>query len=639
MIRQSIVVAALLGGCLCLAHAQTPSKERIEAFAKLPDWSGLWEFDAYVGESVGQILSPEGLHKAKAYAAAMHPSFTPAWQPKYEKAKKEFEDAVAADPNEPPAPGSSCGVAPFPATMLPGFYEWRVTPEETTLISSQGSVRHIYTDGRPHLPANESWPTSQGNSIGHWDGDTLVVDTIAIKDPFIFMAVEPFEFAFTTGPLSNELHTVERIRMVNHDEMQIQFTMEDPVALARPINMTITYERVRNFNLMEDTRNADCDAATDRNPIVNGRFTTIVKPAPVTPTEPDKQGPVGWHDASPHSVQFVTVDKDVKLEVLDWGGTGLPVVLLTGLGNTAHIYDDFAPKLTAQYHVYGITRRGYGASSAPVPDDKNYLADRLGDDVMAVLGALKISRPILVGHSIAGEELSSIGSRHPERVAGLIYLDAGYWYAYYDRSLGSLGIDGAELRRKLGQLATPGAPDPRMSEELLQNDIPALERDLRAARALPRLPGPPQPTPSDLVSFQALGAWFVHGWGITVPEAELRATSAVNPGGEPSGQKTPASIPQAIVEGEEKYTEIRVPVLAIFALPHDFGPVVDNDPEARAAAEGWDAALSVPQAKAFEMGVPSARVVRLPHANHYVFISNEADVLREMRAFMSGLPQ
>ena len=283
MIRRTTVVAVLVGACLCLAHAQTSSEERIKAFAKLPDWSGLWEFDAYVGESVGQILSPEGLRRAKVYAAAMHPSFTPAWQPKYDKANKEFEDAVAADPNQPPAPGSPCGEAPFPATMLPGFYEWRVTPEEATLISSQNAVRHIYTDGRPHPPPDELWPTIQGNSIGHWDGNTLVVDTVAIKDPFIFLAVEPFEFAFTTGPLSNELHTVERIRMVNHDELQIQFTMEDPLALTKPIDMTITHERVKNFNLMEDTRNADCDAATDRNPIVNGRFTTIVKPVPPTP--------------------------------------------------------------------------------------------------------------------------------------------------------------------------------------------------------------------------------------------------------------------------------------------------------------------------------------------------------------------
>jgi non-heme chloroperoxidase len=128
-------------------------------------------------------------------------------------------------------------------------------------------------------------------------------------------------------------------------------------------------------------------------------------------------------DPSPHSAQFVTADKDVKLEVLDWGGTGRPVVLLTGLGNNAHVFDKFAPKLTAAYHVYGITRRGYGASSAPA---SGYSADRLGDDVLAVLDSLKLNRPVLVGHSIGGEELSSVGSRHPEKVAGLVYLDAGY---------------------------------------------------------------------------------------------------------------------------------------------------------------------------------------------------------------------
>ena len=119
-----------------------------------------------------------------------------------------------------------------------------------------------------------------------------------------------------------------------------------------------------------------------------------------------------WHDPSPHTVQFVTVDDNVKLEVLDWGGSGRPLVLLAGLGNTAHVFDDFAPKLTSEYHVYGITRRGYGASSAPA---SGYSADRLGDDVLAVLDDLKLDRPVLVGHSIAGEELSSVGSRHPER--------------------------------------------------------------------------------------------------------------------------------------------------------------------------------------------------------------------------------
>ena len=85
-------------------------------------------------------------------------------------------------------------------------------------------------------------------------------------------------------------------------------------------------------------------------------------------------------DESTHKVLFINVDANVKLEILDWGGSGRPVVLLAGLGDNAHVYDDFAPKLTGSYHVYAISRRGFGASSVP---ETAYSADRLGNDVLA----------------------------------------------------------------------------------------------------------------------------------------------------------------------------------------------------------------------------------------------------------------
>src|SRR5258708_4729403 len=139
------------------------------------------------------------------------------------------------------------------------------------------------------------------------------------------------------------------------------------------------------------------------------------------------QQPTAWKDPSPHITQFVTVDKNVRLEVLDWGGAGRPLVLLAGGGDTAHVFDDFAPKLTAGFHVYGITRRGFGESGF---SPEGYGADRLGDDVLVVLDSLKLNRPVLVGHSLGGEELSSLSTRHPNRVAGLVYLEAGYPYAF-----------------------------------------------------------------------------------------------------------------------------------------------------------------------------------------------------------------
>jgi non-heme chloroperoxidase len=128
-----------------------------------------------------------------------------------------------------------------------------------------------------------------------------------------------------------------------------------------------------------------------------------------------------WRDPSPHRATMVIAERDVTLEVLNWGGAGRPIVLLAGLGNTAHVFDDFAPRLRAVGHVYGITRRGYGKSSVP---SQGYDADRLADDVLAVLDALKLERPLLIGHSIAGEELSSLAARYPMRARGLVYLDA-----------------------------------------------------------------------------------------------------------------------------------------------------------------------------------------------------------------------
>jgi non-heme chloroperoxidase len=353
------------------------------------------------------------------------------------------------------------------------------------------------------------------------------------------------------------------------------------------------------------------------------------------------QQPLPWHDPSPHSIQFVNVDDNVKLEVLDWGGSGRPVVLLAGLGNTAHVFDEFAPKLVPEYHVYGITRRGYGASSAPA---SGYSADRLADDVIAVLDALKINRPVLVGHSIAGDEMSSVGTRHPERVAGLVYLDAGYSNSFYDRSLGNVNIDSRELQEKLEQMRAASTPQEhrKLVEELVEQDLPGMEAELRELlkflQAEPAHPvSPPTPSADDLASFPAYQAFTKRVQGVAYPEAELRQMNESRPDGGVGKHQDKSSIRSAIEAGEQRYTEIRAPVLAFFANPRDRAPYAYNTPAERADFEALQAASIEAQVKAFERGVPSARVVRVANANHYVFLSNEADVLREMRAFLAGL--
>jgi pimeloyl-ACP methyl ester carboxylesterase len=97
-------------------------------------------------------------------------------------------------------------------------------------------------------------------------------------------------------------------------------------------------------------------------------------------------------DRTKHEIVSVEVEPSVRLEVLDWGGNGSPVILIPGLGMTAHSFDTFAVKLSSTHHVYGITRRGIGKPSTPVPTATNYAAARLGADVVAVMNYLKISR-------------------------------------------------------------------------------------------------------------------------------------------------------------------------------------------------------------------------------------------------------
>jgi non-heme chloroperoxidase len=306
-----------------------------------------------------------------------------------------------------------------------------------------------------------------------------------------------------------------------------------------------------------------------------------------------------WKDPSPHTTRFVTVEKSVRLEVLDWGGSGRPLVLLAGGGDTAHVFDDFAPKLTATFHVYGITRRGFGESGF---SPEGYGADRLGDDVLSVLDALHLDKPVLVGHSLGGEEMSSVATRHPSRVAGLVYLDAGYPYAF-DNGKG-----------------------PTMKE--LQ--------DLRGLA-----PPAPDPSGSALASFSALQQACLQALGFTYPEGELRQRFTTTPQGQ-VGKERDFPGDAVMLEGMKKYANIPVPALAIFAVPHALGKWMTDstDPKVRQAAKAFSAAdlvLTTRQAKAFEDGIPTAHVVRLRGADHYVYLSNEADVLREMKSFLTTL--
>jgi len=299
-----------------------------------------------------------------------------------------------------------------------------------------------------------------------------------------------------------------------------------------------------------------------------------------------------WKDPSSHVSQFVAVGQDVRLEVLDWGGTGRPLVLLPGGGDTAHVFDDFAPKLTSDFHVYGITRRGFGESGfAPLTAG----SDTFGDDVLAVLDALKLESPVLAGHSIGGQELSSIGTRYPNRVVALVYFDAAYQYAFDN------------------------------------GKTPTFE-DLNAVG----FPQAPPPTDADLASFDALRQYYNRVLGFTYPEGELHQKRSATPEGRVGPMRTfPGG--RSLLTSVTKFVQIQTPALFLVSTQNP-GRWADSsaDPKVRQQVVGLQAVLER-QAKAIQESIPTARVVQLPGANHYVFLSNETDTLREMRAFVGRL--
>lgn len=113
----------------------------------------------------------------------------------------------------------------------------------------------------------------------------------------------------------------------------------------------------------------------------------------------------------------------VRLHLVDWGGDGAPLILLAGLNNSARIFDDFAPRLTRHRHVYAFTRRGFGLSDQP---SAGYDTATRVADIVRLMDALGIHRADIVGHSIAGGEMTALATVHPERVRRLVYLDAAY---------------------------------------------------------------------------------------------------------------------------------------------------------------------------------------------------------------------
>ncbi len=279
--------------------------------------------------------------------------------------------------------------------------------------------------------------------------------------------------------------------------------------------------------------------------------------------------------------RFVEVD-GVNIHYLDWGGVGEVLLLLTGLNNTPYIFSDLAPQFSDRFRVIGMSRRGHGLSDRP---ETGYDLRTRVEDIRGLLDALRAGSASIVGHSIAGAEMRLFAERYPSRVGRLVLLEAAY--------------DGEAV----GKLMASAPPPPPLPEDATEDVMKA--------------------------HFVSL----VFGGALTPPvEEELQYAIGVPPD---VAEELLASDAAAGFD----FTEVSAPTLAIFAVPDPklYLPATQDSSYIAEMERFWTtrfAPFQQEEIRRFTQQAPSGRVVVVQRSHHYVFLHNEAEVVREMREFL-----
>jgi hypothetical protein len=177
---------------------------------------------------------------------AAPPATTLALKPQYAKPYEEQRkvEAEASNRGEPLGTAAvQCVPYGVPTMMSVAVYPIEIiqTPKQFTIVAEAFSeVRRIYMD-RPQMKIDDVPPGYYGRSVGHWDGDTLVVDTVGIKETVQYQRM----------PHSDQMHITERMRMVSPEILHDQITIEDPVVLDKPYTYTLAFRRMPNYEMVE----------------------------------------------------------------------------------------------------------------------------------------------------------------------------------------------------------------------------------------------------------------------------------------------------------------------------------------------------------------------------------------------------
>ena len=302
----------------------------------------------------------------------------------------------------------------------------------------------------------------------------------------------------------------------------------------------------------------------------------------------------GWVDTAKHKAGFITVQRGVRIHYLDFGGSGPPLLLLPGIGNTAHAYDDFARGLTDRFRVYAMTRRGFGESSHP---SRGYDMDRLVADIRAVMDSLKLPVVDLVGHSFAGQEMTKFVRKFPGRVRRMVYLDGAF---------DNITMDSVAQETFTAPVAYPSKD-------------PLRDRDTASYRSY---------------------VTYVHSTrGVKIPESDIRVRVKHDGIIEELGVGYTRIGMESEVERME-WEKLPVPALGIFALRERFDqsePWVTADTIWRQPVQEYlDKAKTLTEFAVTDFKrAPRSEALAISGGHHWIFVSHRDRVLSAVRDFLA----
>ena len=289
----------------------------------------------------------------------------------------------------------------------------------------------------------------------------------------------------------------------------------------------------------------------------------------------------------------------IRLHSLDWGGTGPTLLFLAGMGSSSYIYNKFAPRFTDKFHVLALTRRGHGDSDYP---KTGYDPDTLVEDIRQFMDALHFDKAVLVGHSLAGVELTHFAATHPERVEKLIYLEALDDRRREQAIFAQNPLNNVQIKRE--KTAPPHTFEEYIA--IVKRDVPE----------------------------------FVAIWN-EVWDEEFRHGVIVNEEGI-FIDRMPEAVEKQLIEN--LITQYAPPkVEATIPTLHFFGNRKrklsdDYTEEQKAAYEQFDRNIREPFFWSiiddFRSRFPQAKIMVIPNGHHYCFIAQEDLVYEEIRKFL-----